>query len=103
MQIISRMSSTDRWLNVTTMWPRATSSRVTSACRVGEGEDQVRLERLDGVEPRMKEARNARLLPRLRRSHRVARHPDHTIAFAEQIERFGRLLGQGRRCAGGMA
>jgi [protein-PII] uridylyltransferase len=61
---------------------------------IGEGENQVRLQRLDGVEACMQEARDARLLPRLRRAHGVPGHADDAIALAEQVERLGRFFRQ---------
>ena len=62
--------------------------------QIGEGEDQIRLQRLDLVEPRVDERRHLRLRARLRRPHRVAGDADDAIAFAEQVQRLGRLFGQ---------
>ena len=92
--IIWRISATDRWLNVTTGWPRADELGGDVGLQIGEREDQVGRERLDLLEPRVDERRDARLLPRLRRPHRVTGHADDPIAFAEQIQRLGRLFGQ---------
>ena len=94
MRIICRISATLRWLNVTTGMPRRTSSAAMSACRSEKAEDQIGLERFDLVEPRVDERGHSRLLPRLRRPHGVAGHADDAIAFAEQIQRLGRLFGQ---------
>ena len=49
---------------------------------------------LDGVEPRVQEARDARFLAGLRRSHGVAGHADDAIALAEQVQGLGRFLGE---------
>ena len=62
--------------------------------QIGEGQDQIGLERLNLVESSIDERRYFRLVTRFRRPHRVARDADDAIAFAEQVERFGRLFRQ---------
>ena len=62
--------------------------------QIGEGEHQVRLQRVDLVELRVDERGDLRLLPRLGRSHGVARHADDAVALSEQVERLSRFLGQ---------
>src|SRR5262249_17824536 len=62
--------------------------------QIGEGEDEVRAQRRDLVEVRVDEGGHARLLPRFRRPHGVAGDADDAMTLAEQVERFGRFLGQ---------
>ena len=62
--------------------------------QIREREDEVGLERLDLVVARVEERRHLRLLPRLRRPHRVAGDADDAIALAEQVERLGGLFGE---------
>src|SRR4029450_2272013 len=61
---------------------------------VGEREHEIRLQRLDLVESGIDEGRDLRLLPGFGRAAGIARDADHTIPFAEQIQRLGRLLRQ---------
>ena len=61
---------------------------------IGEREDQIRFERLDLFVARVQERRDLRLLTRLRRADGVAGDADDTIAFAEEIERFGGFFGE---------
>ena len=65
-----------------------------SACRSEKAENQVRLQRLDLVEPRVDERRHLRLAARLRRPHRVAGDADDAIALTEQVQRLGGLFGE---------
>ena len=60
--------------------------------QIREGEDQVGLQRINLVEPRVDECRDLGLLPRFRWSHRIARHADHAIALPEQIQCLGRFF-----------
>ena len=62
--------------------------------QIGEGENQVRLQRLDLVEAGVDERRHLGLAPGLRRTHGVARDPDDAVPFAEQIQRLGGFLGE---------
>ena len=62
--------------------------------QIGKREDEIRFERFDLVELRVDERGHLRLLARLRRTYRVARHADDAIALAEEIEGLGRFLGQ---------
>src|SRR5262249_52465976 len=62
--------------------------------QIGERQNQVGLQRLDGFEARVKKAGDPRLLTGLRRSHGVAGDAYDTVALAEEVERLGGLLGQ---------
>jgi hypothetical protein len=60
---------------------------------IGEGEDEVRLEREDLWNVGRCEGRDARLLaPNLRWPHRITGHPDDEILLVKKVERFDRLL-----------
>jgi hypothetical protein len=63
--------------------------------QVGEGEDQIGVEREDLLEIRRDKRRDPRLLlAHPRRPHRIARHADDAALLAEQIERLHGLLGE---------
>ena len=62
--------------------------------QIGERQHQIRLERLNLVEPRVDERRHFRFLPRLRRPHGVARYADDAVSLSEEVQRFGRLFRQ---------
>ena len=64
------------------------------ALEVRETENEVGFERLDLLVARVRERRDARLLACFRRAHRVARDPGDAVAFTEQVQRLGGLLGQ---------
>ncbi len=74
--------------------------------QVGEGQDQVGLERQDLVEVRGNERGDPRLFPsHPRRAHRIARHADDAAILAEEIQRLHGLFRQandalGRKHAG---
>ena len=74
--------------------PALDELRRDAGLQIGERQDQIGLERFDFFEARGDERRDFRLGARFRRAQRVARDADHTMAFAEQIERLGRLFGQ---------
>ena len=93
-RIICRISATLRWLNVIDRVAAANQLGGDVRLQIGEGEDQVRLQRLDLVEARVDERRHLRLAPRLGRPHGVARDADDAVAFAEEIQRLGRFLGE---------
>ena len=57
-------------------------------------EPDIRPERFDSVEARVDERGYPWLLSRLRRTHRIAGHADHTVLLAEQVQRLGGFLGQ---------
>jgi len=61
---------------------------------------EVQARELLRLEARMQEGRNLRLLPRLRRPHRIAGDPDYAVALAEQIQRLRGLLGQTDNASG---
>jgi hypothetical protein len=62
--------------------------------QIGEGQHEIRPERLDLVEFRADERGYLRLLPRLRRPHGIARDTDDAIALPEEVQRLRRLLGE---------
>src|SRR5262249_41953156 len=63
--------------------------------QVGEGENEVRLEREDFLKVGGDERRHPRLLPaHPRRPHRVARHADDAPLLAEEIERLHGPFGE---------
>jgi hypothetical protein len=61
---------------------------------VGEGEDEIRLQRGDLVELRVDERRHLRFLACLRRPHRISGDADDAIALAEKVESLGRFFRQ---------
>ena len=63
--------------------------------QVGEGENEVGLEREDFFKVGGDEGRHPRLLPtHPRRPHRVARHADDAPLLAEEIKRLHGLFGE---------
>ena len=62
--------------------------------QIREAENQVWLQRLDLVEPRIDERRYLGLAACLRWSHGVTGDPDDAIAFAEEVQRLGCFFGQ---------
>jgi hypothetical protein len=64
------------------------------ALQVGEGEDQIRIECFDLFVAGVRERRDARFAARLGRPDGIARHADHALALAEQVERLGRFFGE---------
>ena len=63
--------------------------------QVGEGQDQVGLERQDLVDVRGNERGDPRLFPaHAGRPHRVTRYADDAAILAEEIERLHGLFGQ---------
>ena len=62
---------------------------------VGEGQDEIRIERKDLRNVRRRERRHSRLFAsHLGRTYRITRHADDAVLLAEQIERFDCLFGQ---------
>jgi hypothetical protein len=62
--------------------------------QIREGEDEIRLERLDLLEPGVQERGHLGLLASLRRTHGVAADADDPIALTEQVQRLGRFFSQ---------
>jgi hypothetical protein len=58
------------------------------------------MQRLDGVEAGVKEARDARLLTGLGRPNGIPGYADDAVALAQQVERLRRFLGEADDAAG---
>jgi hypothetical protein len=58
------------------------------------------MQRLDGVEASVEEARDARLLTGLGRPNGIPGYADDPVALTQQVERLGRFLGQADDAAG---
>jgi hypothetical protein len=62
---------------------------------IGEGQDEIGLQREDLVDIRRGKGADARLLTAsLRRAHNIAGDPDDAVLLAEQIQRFDGLFGK---------